>query len=93
MSNWLITLTYQREIKSGGNGAQYISAVTVKYQYSKNCFAKFAGEYPTEIEINRLIEKYTEEEESFNFIQQKYNVKMKTTPTITFMQKLEEVEE
>ena len=89
MSNWLITLTYHFEKKSGGNGAQHISAVTVNYQLSKNCFVKFAGEYPTEIEINRLIEKHTREVSNSNW--EEYEIE-KIVPTITFMQKLGEVE-
>ena len=90
MSKWLVTLTYNREKQSGGNGAKYIPAVTVNYQYSNNCFVKFDGEYPTEIEINRLIEKHTREVSNSNWEECEIE---KIIPIITFMQKLGEVEE
>ncbi len=81
MSNWLVTLTYNLKETNGRH-----------YQYSRNCFVIFSKEYPTEIEINRLIDKYTYKKELFNHIRQEFESK-KTVPTITFMQKLEEVEE
>lgn len=76
MSNWLITLTYNLK-----------ETIARNYQYSRNCFVIFAREYPTEIEINRLIDKYT-----YKKIRQEFEIE-KAVPTITFMQKLEEVED
>ena len=83
MSNWLVTLAHQ---------CQRGSEVEIAFNEISNCFAKFKGEYPTQDEINTLLENNAIEEKIYDYRYKRYK-KVKRSPKIIFMQKLEEVEE
>ena len=93
MSKWLVILTYEKKDSSGGNFAIDIPSTKVYYTVSKTHFVKFKGNYPTETEIRNLLEEKSViiDESISSFSGERYVTR--DYPTITFMQRLEEVNE